>query len=283
MVHLFTDDQRYLEYYRGACFKHTKGAKQRLDFGPQGEAQAKEEAARSNSVFRRKDSVWEALVDFLIMAMCSEFYATKGSTVQFLVEGLAQRFNPSWRKMQVIGTWRMPEEPANAFWADLSLLEKSLRHLTDPEDRCVSSEQMSVLNFLADHHLEEIYQIIVTTLNGTSQRSMPQTTLVRTILKASPTAQKNRLKFKEQRQLPGGFHWFKALMMARVKTYALVEHSESPQIILNNDTQHVSLERTAKRTRTWETHTSCTDTASRERGQPPWTKQKKAVEHEDKH
>ncbi len=239
--HVFSDDQGYIEYYQWKFEKaHRNG---HLSFGPQS-GNSIRQCQRQKRWFERNTRVRLALTDFIVMASCDEFHATQGSTVQFLVEGLAQRFNPRWQKASIIGEWCNPPVPSRAFQEQATvLLNNSLVHLTDPETMEVSSKQMNVLNFLADHHLEEIYKLVHEALNNTEQKSMGTAQLVRDhLLAKSSTARSNREKFQEVDRKAGGFHWFKALLKCRLKKYAMMKHPADRAILLDDFSKQVYLE-----------------------------------------
>jgi len=232
-VHLFTDDETYLQYYLQKYATAREGGQ--LTFGPF-DPKVHQEQSHEVRRFKRRDAVSNALTEFVVMACCDEFYGTQGSTVQFLIEGLAQRFNSKWKKARIIGAWSNPPIPSKSFQSDAErVLKKSLPHLTDPETMRVSSAQMNVLNFLADHHLEEMYIVIHAALLSAPKKCMSTTELVRDhLLVKCSIAKSNRDKFGQAEKLLGGFHWFKALLKCRLKQFAMVNHAGDPEIILDD-------------------------------------------------
>ena len=137
-------------------------------------------------------------------------------------------------KMGVIGTWDMPTTPTIAFMKNMAtIMPKSMSHLADPSKRRVSKEQMSVLNFLADHLIEGIYDTVVKALQSMPEMSDEQTHVVRKLLETNGVAKDNRDKFKQQTLLPGGFHWFKALVLIRLEPQAKVKYPYEPEIFMD--------------------------------------------------
>ena len=229
ITHFFTDDPEYRKH----CIKTYKEAFEAglvkvgpTNYNPRLEANT---SSSEGAKFKRCTSTVDAAIEFTCMALCDEFIGTAGSTVTYFVRALNKRYSTPFQHEEIIGTWHVPANPTYNFREQLKYLVQNLGHrLKENIGVNISHEQANVLDFLSDHHLEDMHQVLTNHLlsNG---GEMIASKLGELFLRDCRVARMNKKRFRDcSHDRVGNHHWLKALLKGKLRQFsgktASVEH-----------------------------------------------------------
>ena len=238
MVHIITDEQTYRDHYEfifSDAFE--KGL---ITFGPNGSTELLQfkknpDHSINKNTFSRPTTVRAAVMDFLVLSQVEHVAWTRNSTVTHFAKYLRHRYHkeevsgvpdaPLYTSETTIGNY--PEhQPTSRFkqdLRDLSLRAEGL--LINPEDFQLPPVLANVLNFLSDHHLEQIYNALYEKLVSDGEpKWLPGCEVGNMLYAASRAAMLNRKKWVATcANLPdtNRFHWMKALIRYRLRNYSI--------------------------------------------------------------
>ena len=236
VTHFFTDDPEYRKY----CMNTYKEAFEAglvkvgpTNYDPQLEANT---SSSEGAKFKRCTSTVDAAIEFTCMALCDEFIGTAGSTVTYFVRALNKRYSTPFLHEEIIGTWHVPEKPTYNFRNDLrGLVEKSSHRLKENIGVNISHEQANVLDFLSDHHLEEMHEVLTAHLL-TNDGEMIGSKLGDLFLKDCRVARMNKDRFKQcSHDRVGNQHWLKALLKGKLRQFSAKTASVAYHINMGPD------------------------------------------------
>ena len=185
-------------------------------------------AKKGNQRFERSTSAEQAAVEFTIMGLCDEFHGTSGSTVIHWVKWIHRKYNSGPEFFELIGSW--PAGGATQMFKKHmgQIVEKAVHHIIIPNDFTLVHEQANVLDFLSKHHLQEMYDIIVSALSQPPHHVLAEDFIKMTLLPKCGVAQLNKDKYiraskknKDLDDIAQLIDWFKALNQYRLKTFAV--------------------------------------------------------------
>ena len=221
VIHFFTDDPQYREKMK-SLYEDAFMAGM-IQTGPtvydpklQPNTSSAEKAR-----FKRYTGTVDAAVEFTCMALCDEFIGTAGSTVTFLVRALNRRYAKPFGKDIIIGKWHVPDRPTMRFRQDCqNIVDKLGDRLKENVGVNITHAQANVLDFLSDHHLQEMHEVLTKHLlenNGT----MIGSRLGDVFLRDCQVARMNKDRFKQcEPDRVGNQHWLKALLKGRLRQFS---------------------------------------------------------------
>ena len=233
-MHLCTDDNTYLAYWLEEYAEFIDEG--RLDLGPSHLLESRN-SAQPQGHFGRPTSVKAALIDFKVLSNCYEFIGTSGSTVTYVVEWLNKQSDMVFQQTEAIGDWPLPSFPTRDFRTNCSdMLKAAAKHMTNPSTYNISNEQANVLDYLADHNLEQLYQAILKGFRTEKKDKIPSSVFVKNHILAGPlVARMNRDKFYEVAGSGPKTNWFKSLINYKMQVYIMQKHSGGPNIKMDDD------------------------------------------------
>jgi len=237
-VHIITDDQLYRDYLMKVFHRERKEGK--VSFGPNASKELhrirrRADGSSGKEIFQRPTTISEAVMDFLVLSKVARVAWTPHSTVKHFVKYLRNRYHTQdvvnlasdelYSSECVLG-----DEPAHTltrrFQQDLQKLTASAEALLiNPEDFQLPPLLARVLNFLADHHLEEIYNTLFNYLYNDGESFWKLGSEVGNMLyDTCIVAKLNRRRWaKACEKCPDTdrFHWLKALVKYRLRNYSI--------------------------------------------------------------
>lgn len=257
-VHIITDEQTYRDHFQ---FVFEEAVNERkITFGPN-EATELSTFTKNPShsidkhTFERPTSVKEAVMDFFVLSKVEHVAWTLNSTVTHFAKYLRHKHHkpevatfgkdPLYSSETTIGQY--PAHTATRqFKLDVqTLTEKAEGLLINPEDFHLPPVLANVLNFLSDHHLEEIYNILYETLHNNGDTNYIAGSQIGNILYASSrAAQLNKKKWAATcKDLPDTrrFHWMKALIRYRLRNWSIRKAKEWCVAVDNSKEAYVYL------------------------------------------
>jgi hypothetical protein len=178
--------------------------------------------------FQRSTSAEQAAVEFTIMGLCDEFHGTSGSTVIHWVKWIHRKYNSGPEYFELIGSWRAGGATTMFKKHMGEIAEKAVNHIIIPNDFTLVHEQANVLDFLSTHHLQQIYDVIVSALSQPPHHVLAEDFIKKTLLTKCMVARLNKERYftaskknKDLNDIAELIDWFKALNQYRLKAFAM--------------------------------------------------------------
>ena len=220
IILLFTDDPSYETWLENFIAENALGEYVLCFWALHEEPRDANASSEKGARYVRATSPAHAMTEFCTMALCNMFIGTSGSTVTHLVTALNQRYMTiPFEEVTLIGDWHTPERPTNAFRRNISdMIKNGTPHLMKPGMVNITHEQATVLAFLTDAHLEEIYKTMLRTFR--QGFSVSAAYLGQQLMNECRVAKLNRGKFLEcDHTKAHNQHWMTALIRGRLNTW----------------------------------------------------------------
>ena len=221
VIHFFTDDHVYRE--QTMSLYHEAFDTGLVKMGPTeyDSKLAEKTSSAEGAKFKRGTTTFDAAVEFTCMALMNEFIGTAGSTVTYFVRAMNKRYATEFAYEEIIGEWHVPDRPTMKFRQQLKdFIEKAGNRLKENFGVVITHEQANVLDFLSDHHLEEMHTVLTKHLENAGGQ-MPGSKLGELFLKDCQVARMNKDRFKKcSPDRVGNQHWLKALLKGKLRQFS---------------------------------------------------------------
>ena len=225
IVFFMTDDPAYRTKFE-AMFKDDMD-QGTIYFGPtiRNETQERGCSSQERAKFKRATSLKDAMIEFAILGLMDEFIGTAGSTVSFIVEAINARMTNGFKNVQYIGDYDVPKTPTKNFRDQMrEFVRKHSDKMRNQQDVSLNHEQANVLDFLNDHHLEEMHQVLTKCLNG---GPMLGSKLGSLFLDHCRVAKLNKDRFQQIKVTKAhSQHWLKSLLKGKLRQWS----AKNPQV-----------------------------------------------------
>ena len=244
VVHIITHDSWYRQDF-ARLFKDAYEGGQ-ISFGPLSEDKRIRSGGNmgdANPKFVRETDSKDALVDFLVLALCDDFYGTTGSTVTHYVRAQNERMNGAlcFGINETIGDYTIGGSTTMKFRLDVHhYLRKNLPFFQNTPHAILSHQQQNVLDFLNASHLKEIYTTLTTHLLSKGGRDLASAS-GQVLSEKCRVANLNRKRFKDCETAEKGQHWLKALLNTRLFVFCVEEPSCEYEIHFDDATHELCL------------------------------------------